>query len=169
MWPDRVQGGQFNVRLVFEVMSICHLPDSFGNNYIMLKSSLAFSALTLLVGRQEGYLACKNLSGEVLAWLPVWSKVQTCMTSIRPSWFHCHSLSLASVKSRLVLPFWYRLTRVPVVPENGCVYYYLIVKIHSLALNHHICSSSGNLLVCDVTSAWSTFRGAKNSRFSGRN
>ena len=34
-----------------------------------------------------------------------------------------HSLSLASVKSRLVLPFWYPLTRV--VPEkgplNGCV------------------------------------------------
>jgi len=33
------------------------------------------------------------------------------------------SLSLASVKSRLVLPFWYRLTQV--VPEkgplNGCV------------------------------------------------
>jgi len=46
--------------------------------------------------------------------------VQTC---IWPSWCHCHSLSLASVKSRLVLPFWYRLTRV--VPEkgplNGCV------------------------------------------------
>ena len=33
------------------------------------------------------------------------------------SWFHCYSLSLASVKSRLVLPFWYRLTRV--VPEKG--------------------------------------------------
>ena len=36
---------------------------------------------------------------------------------------HCHSLSLALVKSTLVLPFWYRLT--PVVPEkgplNGCV------------------------------------------------
>ena len=30
---------------------------------------------------------------------------------------HCHSLFLASVKSRLVLPFWYRLTRV--VPEKG--------------------------------------------------
>jgi len=29
----------------------------------------AFSALTLLVGRQEGHLACKKLSGEVLAWL----------------------------------------------------------------------------------------------------
>jgi len=38
-----------------------------------------------------------------------WREVQTC---IRPSWCHCHSLSLASVKSRLVLPFWYQLTRV---------------------------------------------------------
>jgi len=34
-----------------------------------------------------------------------------------PSWCHCHSLSLASVKSRLVLPFWYRPTRV--VPDKG--------------------------------------------------
>ena len=30
-----------------------------------------FSALTLLVGQQEGHLACKKLSGEVLAWLSV--------------------------------------------------------------------------------------------------
>ena len=80
----------------------------------------AFSALTLLVGRQEEHLACKKLSGEVLAWLSVWSEVQTC---IRPSWCHCHSLSLASVKSRLVLPFWYRLTRVVLDkgPLNVCV------------------------------------------------
>jgi len=79
-----------------------------------------FSALTLLVGRQEGHSAYKKLSGGLLAWLSVWSKVQTC---IWPSWCHCHSLSLASLKSRLVLPFWYRLTRV--IPEkgplNGCV------------------------------------------------
>ena len=44
----------------------------------------------------------------------VWSNVQTC---IWPSWCHCHLLSLASVKSRLVLPFWYRLTWV--VPDKG--------------------------------------------------
>ena len=74
----------------------------------------AFSALTLLVGWHEGHPACKNLSGRVLAWLSVWSEVQTC---IWPSWCHCHSLSLASVKSRLVWPFWYWLTRV--VPEKG--------------------------------------------------
>ena len=30
---------------------------------------LVMSALTLLVGRQEGHPACKKLSGEVLAWL----------------------------------------------------------------------------------------------------
>ena len=40
------------------------------------------SALTLLVGRQEGHPACRKLSGGVLAWLSIWSEVQTC---IRPS------------------------------------------------------------------------------------
>jgi len=74
----------------------------------------------LLVGWQERHPACKKLSGGVLAWLSVCSAVQTC---IWPSWCHCYSLSLASEKSRLVLPFWYRLTQV--VPDkrplNGCV------------------------------------------------
>jgi len=42
----------------------------------------AFSALTLLVGRQEGHPTCKKQSGGVLVWLSVWSEVQTC---IRPS------------------------------------------------------------------------------------
>jgi len=63
------------------------------------------------------------VSGWVLAWLSVWRAVQTC---IWPSWCHCHSLSLASVKSRLILPSWYRLTLV--VPDkgplNGCVCVY---------------------------------------------
>ena len=55
-------------------------------------ANLAFSALTLLVGRQEGHPACKKLSGGVLAWLSVWTKVQTC---IRPSGFHCHALAVS--------------------------------------------------------------------------
>ena len=63
----------------------------------------------LLVGWQEGHPACKKLSGGMLAWLSVWSEVQTC---IRPSWCHCSGISwasglrqwsLASVKSRLVV------------------------------------------------------------------
>ena len=71
------------------------------------------------LGGRKGIRPVK-MSGGVLAWLSVWGEVQTC---IWPSWCHCHSLSLASVKSRLVLPFWYRPTRV--VPDkgplNGCV------------------------------------------------
>jgi len=37
----------------------------------------AFTALTLLVGWQEGHPACKKRSCGVLAWLSVWSEVQT--------------------------------------------------------------------------------------------
>ena len=39
----------------------------------------------LLVGRQEGHPACKKLSGGVLAWLSVWSEVQTvsCFSKIQ--------------------------------------------------------------------------------------
>ena len=66
------------------------------------------------LGGRKGIRPVKKLSGGVLAWLSLWSEVQTC---IWPSWCHCHSLSLASVKSRSVLPFWYRLTRI--VPEKG--------------------------------------------------
>jgi len=36
----------------------------------------AFSALTLLVGRQEEHPARKKLSDGVLVWLSVWSVVQ---------------------------------------------------------------------------------------------
>jgi len=35
---------------------------------ILLFPGISFSALTLLVGRQEGHPACKKLSGGVLAW-----------------------------------------------------------------------------------------------------
>jgi len=44
----------------------------------------SFSALNLLVGRQEGHPACKKLSGGVLAWLSVWSEMQTDMAQLMP-------------------------------------------------------------------------------------
>ena len=70
------------------------------------------------LGGRKGIWPVKKLSSGVLAWLSVWSEVQTC---ICPSWCHCHSLSLASAKSRLVLPFWYRLTWV-VLEKRACVF-----------------------------------------------
>ena len=75
-----------------------------------------FDAVGWAAGRASGL---QKTSGGVLAWLSVWSEVQTC---IWPSWCHCHSLSLAPVKSRLLLPFWYRLTQVVLEkrPLNSC-------------------------------------------------
>ena len=83
------------------------------------------------LGGRKGIRPVKKLSGGVLTWLSVWCEVQTC---IWPSWCHCHSLSLASIKSRLVLPFWYQLTWV--VPEKGllnvcvcCVVWFLAAEV----------------------------------------
>ena len=89
---------------------------------IIIIISIGYSFIALarffgVAGRASGLWIT---SVGVLAWLSIWSKVQTC---IWPSWCHCHSLSLASVTSRLVLPFWYRLTEVVLDkwPLNGCV------------------------------------------------
>jgi len=46
---------------------------------VVVSNFLAFSALTLLVGQQKGHPACKKLVGGLLAWLSVWSEVQTCI------------------------------------------------------------------------------------------
>ena len=63
----------FNVKLPFIYIVFC---------FIVLFNVLPkFSALTLLVGRQEGHPACKKLTGGVLAWLSVWSEVQTLYTA----------------------------------------------------------------------------------------
>jgi len=77
-------------------------------------STDAFNALTLLVGRQEGHPTCKKTewwgAGMVICLV---RGADLLMAQMMP----LHSLSLASVKSRLVLPFWYWLTWV--VPEKG--------------------------------------------------
>ena len=86
------------------------------------------------------------MSGGVLAWLSVWSKVQTC---IWPNWCHWHSLSLAAVKSRLVLPFWYWLTRVVLDkgPLNGCVccttHIVVVLSCMKPRLLGYVCGCSG--------------------------
>jgi len=57
------------------LLRVATLPcEIFGTSLIC--GNIAFSALTLLVGRQEEHPACKRLSDEVLAWLSVWSEVQ---------------------------------------------------------------------------------------------
>jgi len=89
-------------------------------NWVLIARQLPSVLWRCWLSGRKGIQLVKNLNGGVLAWLSVWSEMQTC---IRPSWCHCHSLSLSSVKSRLVLPFWYQLTRVVTEkgPLNWCV------------------------------------------------
>jgi len=68
----------------------------------------AFSALMLLVGQQEGHLACKKLSGGMLAWLSGVS----CRFAYGPADVTATPSSLASLKSRMVVAFLYWLTQV---------------------------------------------------------
>ena len=60
------------------VVSVCRVMLQYELN-LLSYLLIAFSTLTLLVGRQEGHPACRKLSGVVLAWLSVCSEVQTCI------------------------------------------------------------------------------------------
>ena len=104
------------------------------------------------LGGRKGIRPVKKLSGGVLAWLSVWSEVQTC---IWPRWCHCHSLSLASVQSRLVLPFWYRLTRTVTFPcDIVMLHGHVTVEYCNVHLHHCSVAPSRNratLQCCMVT------------------
>ena len=68
------------------------------------------SALTVLVGWQEGYLACKNWV--LRYWHGYLSEARCKWFAYGPANATTTPLSLASLKSRMVLPFWCRITQV---------------------------------------------------------
>jgi len=98
----------------------------------------AFSALTLLVGRQEGHPACKKLSGGMLQWLSAWgADLHIAQQMPLPLTISCSSKSRLVV-TFLVLPFWYLLTRLdPDIFQTSsktvvccvcvCVHFFLLV------------------------------------------
>ena len=59
----------------------------------MLKC-IAFSALMLLVGRQEGHPACKKLSGEVLVWYLSGARCRLAYGPAEATATHCLLLQL---------------------------------------------------------------------------
>jgi len=69
-WPQRLSSYDFMALYKYVLLLLF---------IIIINSFEAFSALTLLVGRQEGHPACKKLSGGVMAWLFVWIEVQICI------------------------------------------------------------------------------------------
>jgi len=86
----------------------------------------AFSALTLLVGRQEGHPACKKQSGVVLAWLSVWSEVQTCIWQLMP-------LPLTvSCSSKIQIGFTFLIPAYPGCPGKEAVKWLLLLLLSLL-------------------------------------
>jgi len=66
--------------MLYTAVTHCNTYKWFSVSAVLLYlDAIAFSALTLLVGQQEGHPTCKKLSGGVLAWLSAWSEVQTCI------------------------------------------------------------------------------------------
>jgi len=86
--------------------------------------------VTLLVGWQEGHPACKKLerwvAGVVIS-LERGADLHMAQLMPLPVTVSCF------VKSRLVLPFWYQLTRVVLEkgPLNGCVCVYSSIFLAS--------------------------------------
>ena len=112
------------------VQHTCILCIYYYELWLGLGLGYAVSALTLLVGRQEGHPACKKTEwwGAGVVICPergglAYGPADTTAT-------HCLLLS------RLVLPFWYQLTRV--VPEkeplHGCMYVCMCVLLTLSAL-----------------------------------
>ena len=117
-WARRILGCPYICARIHTCVLSCLVG---GSLWLVCCPLLVFRLILCFVGAVPSLLWCcwlggrkgiqpVKMSGVVLAWLSVWIEVQTCIWS---SWYHC----LASVKSRLVLSFWYQLTRI--VPDNG--------------------------------------------------
>ena len=113
---------------------ICHY--ELGLNYsnflfsrvTFLLCFTAFSALTLLVGRQEEQLARKKLSdgtGVVICLECGANDLLMVQLMPLPPIISCFS------KTQNGLPFWCRLTQVVLekMPLNVCVFYWLVIRL----------------------------------------
>jgi len=89
-----------------------HLLNCYTNMAANSKMHMVFSALTLLVGRQEWHLACKN---RVVGWWCGYLSGTKCRFADGPAdATTTHCLLLQEIQTGL--PFWYQLTRV--VPDK---------------------------------------------------
>jgi len=117
-WHSETQESQFGFwnclkgQYLKEIQNTSHKVNYNDQKTCMLLVLLwsSFSDLTLLVGRQERHRASKNLNGEVLAWLSVWSEVQ--IICIWCSWCYCHHIISCSSKIQNCLSFWCQLTQI---------------------------------------------------------
>ena len=90
--------------------------------HLFIYDRLSFSALTLLVRHQEERPACKNSVMRCRCGYLAGARCRLFAYATDATAIPKTPSSLASFKSRLVLPFWYRFTQAVVEkrPLNGC-------------------------------------------------
>jgi len=82
----------YNLQFTLYITFFCFCNCNWGICIVPPIGRLIISVLwRCWLGGRKGIQPVKKLSGGVLAWFSVWSKVQSC---IWPSWCHCHSLCL---------------------------------------------------------------------------
>jgi len=99
-------------------------------HFFVISLRTAFSALTLLVGRQEEQPVCKKISDEVLAWLSVCSDVQ--MICIMVRMMPLPPIISRFTKIQIGLTFLCRLTQVVMEKRalNGCFCNFTVLYCH---------------------------------------
>jgi len=93
--------------------------------------SVAFSALTLLAGWQEGHPVCRNW---VVRYWHGSSDMQ--MICIRSSWCHCHPIIYCFIKTQNSLRFWCRLTQV-VLEKKGVKTDVVVLVYSTICVSRH--------------------------------
>ena len=75
---------------LFHLLHVCTQQQLLIGLMLIICTTLTYlNHITLLVGLLEEHLACKKLSGGVLAWLSVWSEVQTAYGPADANATHC--------------------------------------------------------------------------------
>jgi len=126
----------------------CYFKRFFGSRWYILMQ--CFSALTLLVGRQEGHLACKNrVVGCWRGCLGWGADLHIAQQMPLPLTFPCSSKSRL-VLTFLVLPFWCLLTRVD--PDIFQTSSKTVVCVYVCCSLLHVCGTSQTM--DDTKTGW---------------
>ena len=151
-----------NYMSVKKCLKVDYLPTPYSylvNMFIFTVPSVLWSCW---LGGRKGIRPVKNWLvwcwRGYLVWLSVCSEVQIAYVPADATATHC----LASLKSRLVLPFWYWLTRVVPVkgPLNGCMYEYIyyvkcaLTRVILLVYSEMYSDLFLAVIICVYTSDW---------------
>ena len=104
---------------------VCWMHQYHADSYVSM-INIAFSALTLLVGRQEGHPACKKLSGGVLAWLSLEQGADLHTAQLMPLPFTVSCFSKIQTGFTYLIPAHPGSTGQRAV-KRECVYVWLIL------------------------------------------